>query len=1582
MSQFPTEPLIFPATLPPAQPSPPTVEEVARSYADTAKNDPGFFTALGSTSILYDVGADIARSWYSGGAEPGWQAKNSNEISSLLSGIPYEYHDDILDASSLFDARAVRDEVLFKMSASEALSREGATGVVASLGVGVLEFLPAALVTGPGVGAYFAGGTRATSILNAARVAQASGRISEAAKIAGTFSRAGLLARGGMTGIGSAVAYTAVDSLVDPTIEASDFLMSGTFGVALGAGTNAMFGRSLIKNNLLNMASKYEKRMTMAGKELAVRFGSDDIVEQVKTRFGVDEDDARAILLTKRALSDPQAGGAMVFEDLAVAGPKARLRAGQEVVESFETVSRKTGKKIVRVEQLNDGKVVLRSLQSAENEDGFIRGIADVLFRRVVNEDNPNLGNTSFLELDELLKGAGPKTRRTVGVTIGVEEGQIPAGLTAADVRLGRNYQTRVGSAVKYTPATQAARAALVSARKNLEQAVAKVRETLDSVSEQLTEADIYENFVNLAKRPEAREPIAALKKAAKEAKDAEMKFKVATERDVRSNLAVEMKARADELKAARADLKKVTKEFGKQERRAAKVKDEAYRESRKRMEMATRRESQAVKRLKDAEELLGDLDAEFMILKRKTPFTAAERERFASAFIGWLKRTGAEGVSPSMDRLFTQMKDILLRVYADSMDPFIGGVNPSPRVDQFFRDVFRQNIDGKLQAASRENMARSFSRLSAIMDGVAVGAKEGEAPPVPGSLPKDWNDAPRTDLRILGVNLYPALRWLNQSAAAQNSEDGIVRWLGNRMFWSRIAPVDANGRPVPQRRTIFEEIGRLNRRAAVASQREYDRGFTAYVYGTTDPAKVSVLQKTKASWAHSQKEKFNRAVYDEIISPGSSDNEGVKIAAEAYRAHYKKMAAMAEDVGLPGFAGIEPDGTYFPRLWSWEIIDELTKTEQGFDDFAKMIRESITIPTVKSVEDKAFKAGEAITEQGRDALALKVAKRLRQLARGDNKDAYTNMDDVMLEILVNEAPAPIKGKGPYMTPRGRRRVPMDLSRKVLLSGGRSVSLSEYVVVDVIQATNSYNRSVFGAIGEKILIDEFRDQVVARGVMSADEAADSIKNWADVRTVVQGALKFDSSGKDVTRVLGHLDEMMAGIRSEPSPSMFSTAFSPYVGRLLKLGYLYNGQAFGLSSLTETGRIIGRTSASSILKQLEIVKELQEAARKGRMDPAKAPLITLLDQALGVGSDRLRRAELGIVDSRLERHSVSTRQGWWSSFNNWVKTQVDPNLNQAAVFMSDITGLAPITSATQHLMAASLIQEIFDSAKKGVRPFSDELIAQWGLTVDEFDDIVKRLSDTAKVNELGRVIDIDRASWTDSSYGLFLDFVERGTISSIQDPPSRGDFAKVFWSDWGRLLTQFRTFNIKGISNFAMTSLQRRDARVAREYIALGVLGTLVQMGRKALFAPSYKDEKEYNKWWEDAFSNKALVGYFMSGPTENYLLTSGIDTVSQLMVGETVFSQNVRYSNLGGSPMDISSTPAYSVLRDVAKSVRAPIQALLREDREFSQKDLHAIRSIILYNKILGVSQGMNALERGIAGYWNLPEKSAVKVED
>lgn len=1569
----------------PPLPEPVSSAQAAAAEADSIKNEVGIGEALGASSMVYDIGAAATRWWYSPGVEADWKATHIDDLTNLLRKTPYEQHDDILASPSWYDAQVLQKEVEYKTQTMDRIGQEGAMGLVGLFGVGILEMAPLTMATGglsavQNFASFAAGGSMTSSIYNAARVAKAGNRAVEASRIAASMGRGELIMRGMGHGVAASQVYMAIEAATNPMIESHDFGTAALFAGALGGAANGFFGRSLIKNALIKNGLKYEARLQAGGaREVAVRFGADNLIQQVGERFGVNEDDAGALLVGVRSMIDPHATTGS-FEDLAVAGVHARLRGGQTVVE--RTVGQVKGKDAFVLETLNDGKIILRSMATANNEEGFVRGVAGVIRRRIFNEDNPLLTNTEVVVLDEVVSGVSPPIPRTVRLTIGAEGGKAPTGVQQWEVRLGENVTKGERRSVKRTPAAEAARSELKEARADYEKKFRAYQTVYEQETESLTEADHYQAFVMADRLAQTKPERIELLRAAQRLNSAEKALKQTESIELIEQLAQIKRDRQAAVNKVRAEYKAINAKYRAQLDEAKGVKTDAVKAAKKNLDAAAAAEKKAVERLDNAELAAGELDRENLILRRKTPWTPQEENRFAQAFLSWMRNNPTEGAVPSnYETAFTKIRGMLVRMFTDATDPEIAGTRVNSQVEMFFRNVIKRHTDDLINKAEKESISDTFARINRIAVGVPASGEKAVSTVEPNSLPVNWSDTPKVDTKVLGMNFSGLLRWLNQGVAAANSEVGSVGWLANRMFWFRVAPVDELGNMVPQRSTIMERIGRLRRQLESKLAVETKNGFLEYATGKVNPDQATVSEKLAVSWKHNLRSKFSEEVHNEIISPGSSSNPAIKKVAKSYADHFEKMRAMAEEAGIPGFVGLEADRSYFPRLWHFDMIDDFTKGKNngGVTELARIIRESISLPIVESETDPLVVAGKALTSEGRDKLALYVAERLRQISRGERKNEYIDIDELTSAWMSENFPkAPKRPEGASLTPRGRRRVPMDISKRVVLDNGTSVSLSDFVAKDVLQATEAYNRSVLGAVGEKVLLDEFKDQLVARGKLTAEQAAEKINTWEDVKAFIRS---HPDEGRQVPikqldRYIGHLDELMSAIRGEPHPQTFGTVFSQYLGRLMRLAYLQRGQAFSMAAAAETGRIIGRTSFSSMQKQMPIIGELAAAAKRGNIDPDQMQLLKLFDQALGTASDRTRRTMGHTIENRLGSYPVSVRAGWWNKLDNWFKNTFDPNLHAAGSFFSDVTGLAPITSATQHLMTASLVQEVFD---KTGSVYSNELLAQWGLTRNEFDRIRGLLKETAVVNKAGRVVDINFKTWDPMMHDRFLDFLERGTISSIQDAPTRGDFAKSFYGEFGRILSQFRTFNIKGINNFLMTSIQRNDERTYAEFMATGMLATVTQMARKVIFAPTEKTPKELDKYWQQSFSPQAYLQYFASGPAETYLLMGATDSVLSAILGYSPIANNVRYSGQQGSWFDVSATPAYSVLDGARKAIQAPIQALIRDNKDFTRKDLNSITSLIPFRRVLGIGTVANKLENELGNMLNLPTSPTPK---
>ena len=135
-----------------AQPDPlPGLASASQMWAaqeSAAKSRPDLWSATAIQSLTGDIASSIVYRLNTPDADPNWAFKDQRETGRLFLDIPPEYHDDIMASGSLFEAQLTRQQILTKLEAADRVSREGNAGLVLSLGVGVGETLPVALLTG------------------------------------------------------------------------------------------------------------------------------------------------------------------------------------------------------------------------------------------------------------------------------------------------------------------------------------------------------------------------------------------------------------------------------------------------------------------------------------------------------------------------------------------------------------------------------------------------------------------------------------------------------------------------------------------------------------------------------------------------------------------------------------------------------------------------------------------------------------------------------------------------------------------------------------------------------------------------------------------------------------------------------------------------------------------------------------------------------------------------------------------------------------------------------------------------------------------------------------------------------------------------------------------------------------------------------------------------------------------------------------------------------------------------------------------------------------------------------------------
>jgi hypothetical protein len=320
------------------------------------------------------------------------------------------------------------------------------------------------------------------------------------------------------------------------------------------------------------------------------------------------------------------------------------------------------------------------------------------------------------------------------------------------------------------------------------------------------------------------------------------------------------------------------------------------------------------------------------------------------------------------------------------------------------------------------------------------------------------------------------------------------------------------------------------------------------------------------------------------------------------------------------------------------------------------------------------------------------------------------------------------------------------------------------------------------------------------------------------------------------------------------------------------------------------------------------------------------------------------------------------------------------LDSTANLMSDITLLAPITSFTQQLTAATTIQHLYEVSKGVTSRMDNATLRTLGLEPEQYQKIIDFVGANAELRNgfLGeRVTNLKNLDAKEMD--LVKAFVQRTVDTRIQSIPTRGDFHKLAFGFAGRLFTQFRTFNLKGIDNFLIQNAGRTSKgagiQVAKEIGATMMLSGLIA------YARNYADWRSQVAAGNSEAANEteklltvdgALRGAAM-GPSEFFLPTTATDFVWKTLADKDPLFSPYRYSGLDwyGFPGQAAVSRSWAVGKDLyGASVGDAFD--LSIEREITRGTLHKARLLLPGQNIPILKQYFNILESDIATEYNL----------
>jgi len=869
------------------------------------------------------------------------------------------------------------------------------------------------------------------------------------------------------------------------------------------------------------------------------------------------------------------------------------------------------------------------------------------------------------------------------------------------------------------------------------------------------------------------------------------------------------------------------------------------------------------------------------------------------------------------------------------------------------------QGIPGATPIEIPNNLLRRMSRnamspVSGSGGGGAMGIGIAGAAGSP-----TFENVPRVTLRV------PILsNFLNQAALAMQSENGMARYMAHISFNAR--RVHDGVQPT----TIFEHGIQIVQSTLFHFSVAYRNGSTKFAMGvkgetvTDSPTLINAMFSRFGKRNKEIAREFDERV-SAVLRSGTPDAvEAVNETADGAKKLFQRLHNIAFEAGVAGFTN-SAVANYLPRLWRFERIRRLTGTEEGMKDLVSLLKTSFETSGRKIVVDGVE---QTITGDLQQA-AVVFANRLKRIAFETENAPLLAQDQELVDSLAGLI-APLKGKGTSKTPFGRSRIVFDEMAGItatadhLNSGSTTLKLADLLSNDLSLIFKRYTTSVMGAVNEKRFLNAMNEAATANGLKGpiVDGVQQPFQKFTSLDEVMDTA-KLVAGPINPNHESG-LREVLSAMRFEPLHSGTAEFSDKAKGILMSYGYLVKGGQFGLAQLGETARVVGSLGLFKTIKQMPILEEM--VTNWWNLDRPTQNFASWIDAWMSPSTDRLRRQFMNVGLDMNERESKGVRGG----------------LDMAANLLADVSGLAPLTSWTQQLTAATTMQHLWEVANRGVSRLDNATLKGLGLTSDQYERLVAYVGRNAEIKEgfLGERV-VGMAAMDKVEMDLLRDMVDRCIRTRIQDMPTRGDFAKSLFGFWGSAATQFRSFNLKGIDNFLLQNVGRVQQgggkRVAAEIGSTLLFSGIIAYGRNYADWRSYKNtsDTEKTKELESTLTAGGFVRGAVAGPSEFFIALMLADGVWQNTVDpDPIFSQ-YRYSGQStfGFPLEDTLKRTYGLGKDLYGATVAKATGS-RLSRDFTQRTLHSARLSLFGQNLPGLKQFLNVAESEIADYYRLPK--------
>jgi hypothetical protein len=713
---------------------------------------------------------------------------------------------------------------------------------------------------------------------------------------------------------------------------------------------------------------------------------------------------------------------------------------------------------------------------------------------------------------------------------------------------------------------------------------------------------------------------------------------------------------------------------------------------------------------------------------------------------------------------------------------------------------------------------------------------------------------------------------------------------------------------------------------------------------------------------------RFMRELRQAIRNPDATASPAVQQAADQVRGIFADILKQAKDAGVSGFENVTENANWLPRVFDFHALHGLNQ-RFGPEQIEALIKGAILQAAPELEDGIAARVASAYFKRmrelrmGNDAglmqgMSLDNVPFMRRFLEdaGLLPDEVNGMLDKFRALNLSNGP---KGGGDFR--HAKRRLQLDetfsmrLRRKGTVSDApenfEEVTVSDLFDSNVENLFGRYSRTMAGHIGLAKAGIKGRADFEERLRIVAHELEGDPEQWKAVEMRARAAYDLLTARP--------IED--ASLWTELTRTARDLAFDTQM------------ENAGLSNVPDMAALLAwgnfRHTAAAFFRG-DVFGAVWKRGRDGRLSDE---LFREIEETFGLGTDFLNNQVFSAYDLGEEyvEEAASGRRIPKALAQGFAK--VGHGARVVGRGVSAGSGLAAVQSFTQRIAARNVIFRIKEEVFAG-KGFSKARMAALGIdeaTGKRIEAQMRKHTVWVEGDVGGRVQYVNFQAWDDlDARDAFMYGVMRETKKNAQES-TLGDTFLFQHKTIGKVLSQFRAFGLAAYTKQLLRGLSEADAeaatRAAMQFMLAAGVWKLrheaVAYGMEA--AGAEPDKVEEYREANLTPGRIAAAGIRNSG---TFALAPDISDTLTGLVGVRVF--DVRNSGLSSSALDLNSTPALAFGNKLAQAVSGTAQAAIRDDRQFTQRELRAWQSVIPFGHHLLVAPAFEAVSA------NLPKQN------